>query len=74
MNLPAQRMEPLAAIDCIKAFKPKVLYPYHYDQDWVTRVNRREPRGVPTTRGLQEMKKALEAVGIEVRLAEWYPK
>jgi L-ascorbate metabolism protein UlaG (beta-lactamase superfamily) len=74
MNLPAERMEPLAAIDCIKAFKPKVVYPYHYDQDWVTRVNRSEPRGVATTRGLQEMKKALEAVGIQVRLADWYPK
>jgi arylsulfatase A len=74
MNLPAERMEPLAAIDCIKAFKPKVVYPYHYDQDWVTRVNRREPRGVATTRGLQEMKTALEAAGIEVRLADWYPR
>ena len=45
MNLPAARMEPAAAIECIKAFKPKVVYPYHYDQDWVTRVNRGEPRG-----------------------------
>jgi arylsulfatase A-like enzyme/L-ascorbate metabolism protein UlaG (beta-lactamase superfamily) len=73
MNLPAARMEPAAAIECIKAFKPKVVYPYHYDQDWVTRVNRNEPRGTATTRGLQEMKDALTAAGIEVRVAEWYP-
>jgi arylsulfatase A-like enzyme/L-ascorbate metabolism protein UlaG (beta-lactamase superfamily) len=73
VNLPAARMEPAAAIECIKAFKPKVVYPYHYDQDWVTRVNRNEPRGTATTRGLQEMKDALTAAGIEVRLADWYP-
>jgi arylsulfatase A-like enzyme len=73
LNLPAARMEPAAAIECIKAFKPKVVYPYHYDQDWVTRVNRNEPRGMPTTRGLQQMKDALDAVGIEVRFADWYP-
>jgi ketosteroid isomerase-like protein len=66
-------MEPAAAIECIKAFKPKVVYPYHYDQDWVTRVNRGEPRGTATTRGLQELKDALTPAGIEVRLAEWYP-
>ena len=32
MNLPAARMEPDAAIECIKAINPKVVYPYHYDQ------------------------------------------
>jgi L-ascorbate metabolism protein UlaG (beta-lactamase superfamily) len=30
MNLPLARMEPAAAIECIKAFRPKVVYPYHY--------------------------------------------
>jgi L-ascorbate metabolism protein UlaG (beta-lactamase superfamily) len=73
MNLPAARMEAPAAVECIKAFKPNVVYPYHYDQDWVTRVNRGEPRGTPTTRGLHELKDALQAAGIEVRFAEWYP-
>jgi L-ascorbate metabolism protein UlaG (beta-lactamase superfamily) len=73
MNLPAARMEPAAAIDCIKAFKPKVVYPYHYDQDWVTRVNLNQPRGTATTRGLRELKDALTASGIEVRVSEWYP-
>jgi L-ascorbate metabolism protein UlaG (beta-lactamase superfamily) len=72
MNLPLQRMEPEAAADCIRAFRPRVVYPYHYDQDWVTRVTRGEPRGAATTRGLQELKAALAADGIQVRLAEWY--
>jgi arylsulfatase A-like enzyme/L-ascorbate metabolism protein UlaG (beta-lactamase superfamily) len=74
MNLPLARMEPAAAIECIKAFRPKVVYPYHYDQDWVTRVNRGQSRGSATTRGLQELKDGLQSVGIEVRLADWYPQ
>jgi len=72
MNLPLQRMEPEAAADCIRAFRPRVVYPYHYDQDWVTRVTRGDPRGTATTRGLQELKAALAADGIEARLGEWY--
>jgi L-ascorbate metabolism protein UlaG (beta-lactamase superfamily) len=72
LNLPLKRMEPDAAIACIRAFRPRVVYPYHYDQDWVTRVGRGEPGGAPTTRGLQELKTSLAADGIEVRLATWY--
>ena len=73
MNVPLARMEPAAAAECIRAFKPKVVYPYHYDQDWVTRVGRREPRAAPTTRGLAELQTALSSDGIEVRVADWYP-
>jgi L-ascorbate metabolism protein UlaG (beta-lactamase superfamily) len=72
MNLPLQRMEPDAAIACIRAFRPRVVYPYHYDQAWVTRVNQGQPRGEPTTRGLQELKAALAPDGIDVRIADWY--
>jgi len=74
MNLPLARMEPAAAIECIKAFRPKVVYPYHYDQEWVTRVTRTGERGTPTTRGLQELVSALGQEKIEVRLANWYPQ
>jgi CubicO group peptidase (beta-lactamase class C family)/L-ascorbate metabolism protein UlaG (beta-lactamase superfamily) len=73
MNVPLERMEPAMAIECLRAFKPKVVYPYHYDQDWVTTVGRREPRPTPTTRGLQELKAALADTGIDVRFANWYP-
>jgi L-ascorbate metabolism protein UlaG (beta-lactamase superfamily) len=74
MNVPLARMEPAAAIECIRAFKPKVVYPYHYDQDWVARVNKGGPRSAATTRGLAELRTALERDGIEVRLANWYPQ
>lgn len=72
LNLPLARMEPPAAIECIRAIAPKVVYPYHYDQDWVRAVAKK-PRPTPTTRGLQELKTALTASGIDVRLANWYP-
>ncbi len=29
-NLPHGRMTPAAAADCVKTFKPRVVYPYHY--------------------------------------------
>jgi L-ascorbate metabolism protein UlaG (beta-lactamase superfamily) len=70
MNLPLGRMEPDAAIECLRTIKPKVVYPYHYDQAWTSARANALP--VPTTKGLQEMKAALEKAGIEVRLANWY--
>ena len=74
MNLPAKRMEPEAAIECISAINPKVVYPYHYDQDWVRPVPPGGARPQPTTRGLKQLTDALTAKKIEVRLATWYPE
>lgn len=74
LNLPLARMEPATAIECITAIKPKVVYPYHYDQEWVRPVPSGGLRPAPTTRGLQELKAALTSRKIEVRLADWYPK
>ena len=74
MNVPAARMEPAGAIDCLSAMKPKVVYPYHYDQAWVRPVPAGGKRPVPSTRGLQELSDALSRQKIEVRLAKWYPE
>jgi L-ascorbate metabolism protein UlaG (beta-lactamase superfamily) len=74
MNLPAARMEPEAAIDCIRAINPRVVYPYHYDQAWVRPVPAGGKRPVPSTRGLKELSDALARQKIEVRLANWYPQ
>lgn len=73
LNLPLARMEPAAAIDCISAIAPKVVYPYHYDQEWVRPVPVGGKRPTPTTRGLKELTDALTGQKIEVRLATWYP-
>ncbi len=74
MNLPLARMEPDAAIACLSVMKPKVVYPYHYDQEWVRPVPAGGKRPPPTTRGLQELRAALTSKNIEVRLANWYPQ
>lgn len=74
MNLPAARMEPAAAIDCLAAMKPKVVYPYHYDQAWVRPVPAGGTRPAPTTTGLKELRDALTRHNIEVRIAQWYPQ
>ena len=74
MNLPLARMEPQAAIACLSAMKPKVVYPYHYDQEWVRPIPAGGKRPEPTTRGLEEMRAALTRQKIEVRIANWYPK
>jgi L-ascorbate metabolism protein UlaG (beta-lactamase superfamily) len=55
MNLP-YTMTPDEAADCVKAFKPKIVYPYHYrDSDLNVFSN-----------ALKSEK------GIEVRLGKWY--
>jgi L-ascorbate metabolism protein UlaG (beta-lactamase superfamily) len=58
MNLP-YTMTPAEAVDCVKAFLPKIVYPYHYD----------------TARNAQAFVDALKGTaGVEVRLADWYPR
>jgi L-ascorbate metabolism protein UlaG (beta-lactamase superfamily) len=59
MNLP-YTMTPEEAAAGVKAFKPKVVIPYHY-------------RANPPT-DVAAFQKALDGSGIEVRLLEWYPK
>jgi L-ascorbate metabolism protein UlaG (beta-lactamase superfamily) len=78
MNLPLGRMLPSAAADCVKTFKPKVVYPYHYDQDWVSRLTNsrgaQPPSAVTATdTSLQAFRDALKGEAIEVRGANWYP-
>lgn len=59
MNLP-YTMTPQEAADCAKAFRPKVVYPYHYRDN--------DPSTDP-----QQFADALKGEkGIEVRLRNWY--
>ncbi len=59
MNLP-YTMPATEAAECVKAFKPKVVYPYHY-------------RGQKGNENPEEFKAALKGEPIEVRLLNWYP-
>ena len=80
MNIPVGRMTPKAAAECTKAINPKVVYVYHYDQDFASRavnptaklsdgVNRESP-----DLGLQEFANELKGTSIEFRRGFWYPK
>jgi L-ascorbate metabolism protein UlaG (beta-lactamase superfamily) len=74
MNLPLERMEPAAAIECLTAMKPKVVYPYHYDQEWVRPVPPGGQRPAQTMRGMSQLVNAMKRASIEVRIGNWYPR
>lgn len=73
INVPAARMTPGKAVECLSTIKPRVVYPYHYDQEWVRRLERDGTRQTPTTDGLGVLRDGLAPAGIDVRLLEWYP-
>jgi L-ascorbate metabolism protein UlaG (beta-lactamase superfamily) len=63
MNLP-YTMPPTEAADCVKAFKPKIVYPYHYFQQGLTPANKNQTDFVAAMKG---------TTGIEVRALNFYP-
>jgi L-ascorbate metabolism protein UlaG (beta-lactamase superfamily) len=80
MNIPVDRMRPDAAADCTRKLNPKVVYVYHYDQDFATRaasataklndgVNRESP-----DLGIKDFANALKGTAIEFKRGNWYPK
>ena len=79
LNIPLKRMTPVAAAQCVKAIAPKIVYAYHYDQEWVARLA--NPRataegpsgGLTVAQSLRAFKDALEDEAIEVRDGNWYP-
>jgi len=60
MNLP-YTMTPQEAASGARAFRPKIVYPYHY----------RYPFGKPNDNP-QQFARALAGSGIQVRLRGWY--
>jgi L-ascorbate metabolism protein UlaG (beta-lactamase superfamily) len=79
MNIPVERMMPAAAAECTKLLKPKVVYIYHYDQDYASRATNpnAKPRGLPggitVAQSLQAFRDAMKGESTEVRLGQWYP-
>jgi L-ascorbate metabolism protein UlaG (beta-lactamase superfamily) len=80
MNIPVERMTPRDAADCVRVIGPKIVYVYHYDQDFASRAgnpNARLNEGVG--RDLQDLglplfEEALKGTGIEFRRGRWYPR
>jgi L-ascorbate metabolism protein UlaG (beta-lactamase superfamily) len=77
MNLPLERMLPAATADCVKAFGPKTVYIYHYDQNYATRLT--NPNGRPPAAGpdiaasLRMLREQLKGLPVECRDGDWYP-
>lgn len=79
MNIPLERMTPPAAAACVHAFKPKVVYVYHYDQGLASRLT--NPATAASAGGasdgiaasLKAFGDALRGSPIEFRDADWYP-
>ena len=78
MNIPVERMTPADAAACTKIIQPKVVYVYHYDQDFATRATnpnatlRGLPGGITIAQSLQMFQDAMKGTATEVRLAKWY--
>jgi L-ascorbate metabolism protein UlaG (beta-lactamase superfamily) len=78
MNIPVERMNPADAAACTKILQPKVVYVYHYDQDFATRATNPNatPRGLPggitIAQSLQMFQDAMKGTATEVRLVKWY--
>ena len=49
------------AADALRAFKPKIVYPYHFRNQNGTKAD------------LESLKKLVAGSGVEVRVREWYP-
>ena len=77
MNLPLDRMRPIPAAECVKTFKPKIVYLYHYDRGYATWLG--NPQGSrpgsaqDTAATIQSFQAALQGEPIEFRDAGWYP-
>jgi len=77
MNLPVDRMRPIAVAECVKTFKPKVVYLNHYDQPytrWLTNPQGDPPPDAQNTPGtIRAFIEAIEGEGVEFRDGDWYP-
>ena len=78
MNLPVDRMRPIPVAECVKTFRPAIVYLYHYDQPyarWLT-----DPQGPrPDTAGvtaetIRAFRQAIAGEPVEFRDAGWYPR
>src|SRR5262245_51965595 len=78
MNIPVERMSPADAAACTRVINPKVVYVYHYDQDFASRATnpnatvRGLPGGITVAQSLQMFKEAMSGTPTEVRLGKWY--
>ena len=77
MNLPVDRMRPIPVAECLKTFRPDIVYLYHYDQRYAAWLA--NPQGAPpsdsqdTPATIRALQRAIEGESIEFRDRGWYP-
>ena len=77
MNLPVDRMRPIPVAECLKTFRPDIVYLYHYDQRYASWLA--NPQGAPppdsqdTPATIRALQRAIEGESIEFRDRGWYP-
>lgn len=78
MNLPVDRMRPVPVAECVKTFRPDVVYLIHYDNAtarWFGDRSRPRPDNAGQIAAtIQALRDALEGESIEVRDGDWYPR
>lgn len=78
MNLPVDRMRPIAVAECLKTFTPQIVYLYHYDQRYASWLG--APKGTPpvdiqdTPATIRAFQAAIEGLSIDFRDHRWYPE
>ena len=77
MNLPVDRMRPIPTAECVKTFKPKIVYLNHYNNGyagWLTNPSRPRPgSGQDIAATIQVFQNAIQDEPIEFRDGDWYP-
>ena len=77
MNLPVGRMRPIPTAECVKTFKPKIVYLNHYNNGyagWLTNPSRPRPdNGQDVAATIQLFRNAIADEPIEFRDGGWYP-
>ena len=69
MNLPLDRMAPAAAAECVNAIKPKVVYLYHYDQNYA--AGKTDAAAIAAS--VQSFRDAIRGGAVEFKDGAWYP-
>ena len=77
MNLPVDRMRPIPVAECVKTFRPSVVYVIHYDNAtarWFGAPDQPRPDNAEAIAAtIQALRDALADEPIEVRDGDWYP-
>ena len=78
MNLPLDRMRPVPVAECVKTFRPEILYTIHYDNAtarWFENPEQPRPENaVEIAATIQTLRDALADEPVEVRDGDWYPQ